>query len=342
MNKPVIIFDLFGVIFTKGLKSSINKLSSIYNLPKRLISKSYRKWEIPFDKGLINSKEFWKNVNDDLGKDVNYKILNDIVLSSYNILPDTIKLVEFLNKYFTLVVYSNYRNEWFKVLDERYRISELFEIVFISSEVGEVKPFYSAFNHIESSLAVSKKDLCLIDDNKSNTSSFKKWGGQSIQFTDIYTTELALRNMYQDFLPHYKEYYSGIFLFNPDDTIIFQKRDNKKNIDNPNMLSVFGGRSKPSETPIECAVRELYEETSLKANKNNLKKIIELSYPIKYDNWIHCTYYKYEKFDISNFVLNEGQGIEILTAKKASRSSNITEIPKYILENVIKPVANNV
>ena len=147
--------------------------------------------------------------------------------------------------------------------------------------------------------------------------------------------------MYQKYLPKYKEYYSGIFLFNPDGTIIFQKRDNNKNIDNPNMLSVFGGRTKKSETSIDCAVRELCEETALKVDKNDLEKIIELSYPIKYNYWIHCTYYKYDKFDMGDFILNEGQGIEILTIKKALRDPNMTEIPKYILKNVIKSKTNN-
>ncbi len=335
MNKPTIIFDLFGVIFSKGLKSSINKLSSVYNLPKIKISEAYQRWESPFDKGLINSQTFWSNINKELGKNINYKTLNKIVLSSYAIQPNTIKLVEFLKDYFTLIVFSNFRNEWFEVLDERYRISQLFEIVYISSEVGRVKPFYSTFDYIKNSLKINREDLCLIDDNPKNVLSFRKWGGKGIIFNDIFTTELNLRNYYQEFLPKYKERYSGVFLINKDETIIFQRRDDDDKIANPNMLSVFGGRAFKGETPIDCAMRELYEETTLKVLENDLTKIIELSYPLKYNNWIHCTYYKCQNFIIDEFFLKEGQDIEILSRQKAINHKNITKIPKFILKTVI-------
>ncbi len=88
----LIVFDLFGVVFTKGLSSSIDHLKGVLNRPEKDISLVYRKWEKEFDLGLIDEKEFWDRVNKELSTDINHRILSNIVISSYKINPNTILL----------------------------------------------------------------------------------------------------------------------------------------------------------------------------------------------------------------------------------------------------------
>ena len=145
-SDKLIVFDLFGVIFSKGLDSSIEHLTAVFNKPARQISKIYRKLEIKFDLGEINEIEFWEQINEDLHTDISPIVLNNIVISSYQLKKETIALVSYLKKYFPLAIYSNYRKEWFEKLDSKYEISKLFDSVYISSETGQLKPNKKAFD----------------------------------------------------------------------------------------------------------------------------------------------------------------------------------------------------
>ena len=57
-----------------------------------------------------------------------------------------------------------------------------------------------------------------------------------------------------------------IFLILPTGQIVAQLRDNIPGIASQGMLSTFGGGADIGETPLQAAVRELEEETSLKTN----------------------------------------------------------------------------
>ena len=54
--------------------------------------------------------------------------------------------------------------------------------------------------------------------------------------------------------------YVGVIIENREGKVLFQLRDNKKDIPNPNLWSIFGGGINNSEKPKEAAVREILEE----------------------------------------------------------------------------------
>lgn len=104
---------------------------------------------------------------------------------------------------------------------------------------------------------------------------------------------------------------SIIFIFNSNNQVLLQLRDNKPEILDPNIWGPLGGHCDINETPYDCAVRELYEESgyiSKKLNwygnylfpyKNNMSHVVCTFWAI-YDNKqkIHC---------------NEGQKIVFLS-----------------------------
>lgn len=67
--------------------------------------------------------------------------------------------------------------------------------------------------------------------------------------------------------------FAGVIIERKDGKMLFQLRDNKKSIPNPNKWWIFGGGINPNETPIDAAVRELKEEINLHIEKKDLKLI---------------------------------------------------------------------
>jgi len=54
--------------------------------------------------------------------------------------------------------------------------------------------------------------------------------------------------------------YAGLLLVTPKDELIMQQRDDKPDIENPGMISPFGGSVEPGETVEEALKREIMEE----------------------------------------------------------------------------------
>lgn len=63
---------------------------------------------------------------------------------------------------------------------------------------------------------------------------------------------------------------AGVFLVTPDNRLILQLRDDIPDIDNPGMITAFAGGAEPGEAPLQCALRELEEETGLRPDPDAL------------------------------------------------------------------------
>lgn len=64
----------------------------------------------------------------------------------------------------------------------------------------------------------------------------------------------------------------------PDGRLVFQRRDGGAPV-SPHQLGLFGGHVEPGETAPAAMVRELEEETSLRAAESDLRQVTELHLP---------------------------------------------------------------
>ena len=62
---------------------------------------------------------------------------------------------------------------------------------------------------------------------------------------------------------------STIYLFDKNNQVLLQLRDNKPNITYPNVWGPVGGHCNNGETPHDCALREFKEETGYECDKIN-------------------------------------------------------------------------
>ena len=111
---------------------------------------------------------------------------------------------------------------------------------------------------------------------------------------------------------------STVLLFNSKNEVLLQLRDNKSEIVNPNRWGPLGGHCNLQETPYDCALRELQEESGYICKE--LKWYKNFFFPYR-NNTKHvvCTFWaNYD--NIQNIRCYEGQKIVFLS---------INELTKY-------------
>jgi putative hydrolase of the HAD superfamily len=326
-----IIFDLFGVILSSGFHSSASALSRLFDRPISQIAPPYKKWEEPFDLGQIDSETFWRNVNRELGTDINWSRLESTVLESYVPLPGSFDLVDRFSKVASLLLLSNTRREWYESLDNKFSISERFERTYLSFEIGLIKPNPEIYRTVLSSLNANAEDVICTDDDNLNIRTASNLGIKSILYENAFETERHIQRYLKTAGPEYKKAYSGVLLISKDGSLILQRRENKKGISNPGKITTFGGIAKPGETPEENAIRELEEELGLLVSPSDLHSLTTLGKPETDNTWTNCTIYWSYGVDPINLRIREGSDIEFLSIDEAINHPSLSPVCRAII-----------
>ena len=111
--------------------------------------------------------------------------------------------------------------------------------------------------------------------------------------------------------------YSGVVLISNQNQFILQKRENKKSISNPGLITTFGGVCKHSESHIECAVREIEEELCYLLDSEKLISFLNLIKKEMNGTYSYCEFFYYIK-SVSVDELNMTEGEEIICFDKSA------------------------
>ncbi len=115
---------------------------------------------------------------------------------------------------------------------------------------------------------------------------------------------------------------------------LFVLRDNKPDIPNPNMWSLFGGGIEPNEIPIESIKRELAEEINIEVF--DIKEIYskKIVHNIQGKQHKITGYYFVGKTDTNNLtdiILNEGQKVSFFSLAEISQMENVSPSIKELI-----------
>lgn len=319
-----IAFDLFGVLMTPGLQSSIDILAALLDRERDSVVLAYRRFEPAFDEGRLSPEQFWFCVNAELGTSVPWGQLDEAVLASYQPISVSWRLLVDLQRAgVPLALASNTRRSWFEYLDQRWGIRKHFTSVALSCDVGSRKPSTSILDKVSRDLDLSPHQILFIDDDSSNVAAATRAGFPAIHFDTAFDLVPALRCWFPAALKPYAAHYSGVAPITPRGDVLLQRRDNKKGIENPGLLSVFGGDAVGDETPVSCARRELAEETGLRPLASDFVPFHRLAVPIEPSGWKECNYFWVPNIEPTALSVMEGAGVEAMAIQQALNRADL-------------------
>ena len=193
--KYKIVFDVFGVLLSRGFFSSAEQLSNMLDKTIEEIKPVYERWEIPFDLGSVSERKFWELVQQDLGTNVDWEKLNTLVKSNYYPIDGSIKLLQKYSKLTDCYLLSNTRREWFEYLDSIYHITQHVKYSFLSYEMKKLKPNIIIFEEIITQIGVEAREIIFIDDSMENIKAAIATGMQACHFNDASSAEKFIQRL---------------------------------------------------------------------------------------------------------------------------------------------------
>jgi 8-oxo-dGTP pyrophosphatase MutT (NUDIX family) len=129
---------------------------------------------------------------------------------------------------------------------------------------------------------------------------------------------------------------SAVVLFYKN-KVLMQLRSKNKKIFYPNHWGCFGGSKKINETYLNCAIREVAEETNIKFKKSKFIFFLKLTFYIKASNkkftrnFYVLNIINIKKFK-KDFRLREGISYDFFTNMQVNKLSKVVPYDKYALD----------
>jgi 8-oxo-dGTP pyrophosphatase MutT (NUDIX family) len=126
---------------------------------------------------------------------------------------------------------------------------------------------------------------------------------------------------------------AGVMMVTADGRLILQLRDDIPMIDNPGMITSFGGAAERGETPIQCALRELEEETGLRVDASALRWLGAASRRDFRGNNTACVFYELRNVDPASLAVTEGTAI-LLSPDEVATDGRVTLLCREMVARI--------
>ena len=124
---------------------------------------------------------------------------------------------------------------------------------------------------------------------------------------------------------------AGVALCLPDGRYVFQRRDQQPGLRSAGLLGFFGGGVEKGETFLQAALRELGEETSVKATAENLELVAD--FVGTDEESLHFNIFRL-MIEHDDFEVFEGQGKEAYTKDELLSRDDLTISVQTTLEKL--------
>ncbi|WP_337872550.1 HAD family phosphatase [Ignavibacterium sp.] len=195
-----IVFDLGQVLIPFDYKIFIDAANKHQQgLGENFVKKYNENYSVhrDFERGKISEKDFIAQMLDWL----EHKITEDEFVrywsGIFSLNKDVISLLPKLKKHYKLYLLSNTNSIHQKYGYQHYEFLKLFDKLFLSHEVGFVKPEEGIYRAVENYSKLSSEEHIFIDDIAEYVEAAKQLGWDGIQFTgyDNLITELNARDI---------------------------------------------------------------------------------------------------------------------------------------------------
>lgn len=166
-----IIFDFYGVFYTDPYSAWL----TANNLKRE---GEYYTVVHQQDIGEINDQQFLNRLSELIGRTVT----NEELYSAVKIDPGVVRIARTLKGQYKTALLSNASSSLYQLLNE-YDLTDIFDEIVVSSDVGIAKPDPRIFEYTLEKLGVNPSDTVFIDDNETYVHAAKELGINSLQFT---------------------------------------------------------------------------------------------------------------------------------------------------------------
>ena len=181
-----LFFDFFGVIGCE--------ITSIWFEQHRIetgITEMRQELFARMDSGEITEDENYKLLSRRLG--IPAKTIKEEWRSMFSVNEELVKAVDELRKDHKTYILSNAASTYLRELIERYDLAKHFDGIYISAEMGKIKPFPEFYEHVLDDLGLEASEAVMTDDNAKNIEGAKRAGLHGIVFKNAeqYLKELS-------------------------------------------------------------------------------------------------------------------------------------------------------
>lgn len=172
----VLIFDFFDVIRADGFKHWLQAHG--YELSGAFLAASERN-----DRGEISIEGFYQALADASGQtaqQIEHEMEDDVELDH-----EIVAYIDSLHGTYRTALLSNSRSDYIRAELAKHDLEKHFDEIFISSEVGHIKPEPAIFQHALDKLGITADECVFIDDNPRNTAGAAALGIHTITYTDL-------------------------------------------------------------------------------------------------------------------------------------------------------------
>ena len=189
--KRIILWDVMGTLVHDPF---YEEMPQFFDLPFRdLLGMLHPRSWVDFELGRRSEPEFLSHFFVD-GRDFDHGGFVRTVCDAYRWLPGMEALLaELHGAGHAMHAFSNYP-VWYRMIEERLRVSRFADWTFVSCLIGLRKPDPAAYSHVLSALGARAEQCIFIDDRDINCEAAADSGIHAIRFEGVDTLREALRS----------------------------------------------------------------------------------------------------------------------------------------------------
>jgi len=178
-------FDFDGVITLEknGTPTMISYIAKETNIPYEVIDSVYRKYNKDLLLGNITHEEMWESFCDAVGKNIDYKVLEESFL---NITLDK-KMIRYIiekREEYLIGMITDNKADRINAIINQTELNGLFDIIIISADVHSRKSDKKIFEEALRQSGLPAKECVFIDNTLSNLVIPKEMGFLTVFFDD--------------------------------------------------------------------------------------------------------------------------------------------------------------
>ncbi len=195
----VVVFDYGEVISLEPTDADRAALVARAGVDAEPFWTAYWAHREPLDQGTLSIADYWNSVASDLGVEWDAVDVHELWALDHrgwlSVDPGTLRVLHALADGGTRLALLSNAGADFSGWLRSGSFGPLFERVFVSGELGLVKPNADIYEHVIAELGITPADLLFVDNKSENVEGARAVGGDGFVFTDAAALEAWLRSL---------------------------------------------------------------------------------------------------------------------------------------------------